>query len=169
MRHIFRDMGHRDYLLNSSVIWDMGVFSFDHGCYLRCTGSQWSLVFARRAGISGPMEQGYCPAMGSCCMLSVRRRALSTGEEEDMLEDKVDDEHVAERLTQPQPVCRSMMTKPTRIFIILQRVLKMQRPSSGLSQPFACVEYHPFGLQSLDWQQPQQTVHSALSSLHSEH
>ena len=84
----------------------------------------------------------------------VRRRALSTGEEEDMLEDTdgdEHDEHVAEHLTQPQPVCRSMMTKPTRIFIILQRVLKMLNPSSGLSLPLACVEYHPCDLQTLDW------------------
>ena len=83
-------------------------------------------------GASGLMEQGCSPAMGSCFMLSVRRRVLNTGDDEDILENNNvanHDEHLAEHLTQPQLVCRSMMTKPIRIFIILQSLLRMQKQS----------------------------------------
>jgi hypothetical protein len=72
-------------------------------------------------GASGLMEQGCSPAMGSCCMLSVRRRVWNTVEDEDILENiniGNHDEHLPDHLTQPQPVYRSMMTKPIRIYII---------------------------------------------------
>ena len=103
-------------------------------CDCRCTGLLWSLGCARRMEISGLMGLDYCPVMGSYCILSVRRKASNTGEtDEDILEDKdVDDEYIEDHLTQPQPVSKSMMTRPTRISIILQSLLKMLNTSSGI-------------------------------------
>ena len=80
------------------------------------------------------MGQDYCQVMGSFCILSVRRIALNTGKTGEDILDCIDfdDENIKDHLTLPQPVSKSMMTRPTRIFIILQSLLRMLNTSSGI-------------------------------------
>ena len=77
--------------------------------------------------VSGHTERVCCPAMASFYMHLVRRRPLNTGER-DMFEKGYDDNYddTTDHLTQPQQVCKSMMTRPIKIFTILQSLSRMQ-------------------------------------------